>query len=109
MKHDESKIQSEIVQYLQARGLYFFSVPNERKATVAQMGRLIAMGLRPGVSDLIAFLPNGKPLFIEVKDSKGKQSDKQKRFEKRITELGHIYKVVRSVDDVEAFLNEVLG
>lgn len=63
--------------------------------------RLISMGLRPGVSDLVCLLPGSKAVFLEVKTDKGRQSDNQKRFQERVESLGFKYFVVRSIKDVD--------
>jgi|SRR6056297_78297 len=95
----ESQLQHAIVQALQLHGVFFFSVPNEGAGNNARRAQhLKAMGLRSGVSDLVVVLPN-QVLFMEVKTDTGKQSDAQKRFESTVTELGHRYVVVRSVDE----------
>jgi hypothetical protein len=106
MKDPEGKLQAEIIQYLQSKKIYAFSVPNEAKgrSVVAQM-QLIAMGLKSGVSDLVVVLP-GKVVFIEVKTPDGKQSPQQVKFEQRVKALGHDYHVVRSVDDVKNLFPE---
>ena len=103
MKFEEAKIQCAIIQYLQLRHIYAFSVPNERKASPQTMGRLISAGLRSGVSDLILWI-GPLTIYMEVKTPTGKQSESQKRFQKRCEETGRIYVIVRSVDDVEKVL-----
>lgn len=114
MKDDEikeSKIQHEIVKYLQKerRDIYFFSVPNEAagkgKGAQIRMSQLKSMGLRSGVSDLILLLPGSITLFIEVKTVKGIQSDKQKRFEIKVNERGFNYFLVRSLEDLKKVLD----
>jgi hypothetical protein len=106
MKDPEGKLQAEIIQYLQSRKIYAFSVPNEGKgrSVVAQM-QLIAMGLKSGVSDLVVVLP-GKVIFMEVKTPEGKQSSQQEKFEQIVKDLDHDYHVVRSVDDVKNLFPE---
>ena len=97
----ESKIQYDICQYLQSKGIFAFSVPNELAGKdPRRMRHFVAMGLRSGVSDLIVLLPN-RIIFLEVKTDKGRQSDNQKRFQKKVESLGFEYYVVRSVDEVE--------
>jgi hypothetical protein len=96
----ESKIQSDIVQYLQSIGVFAMSIPNEAKRSMALASRLKAMGMRSGASDLIALLSGGTAIFLEVKTATGKQSDAQKLFERKVTSLGFAYYVVRSVEDV---------
>jgi hypothetical protein len=44
------------------------------------------------------------PVWIECKDSKGKQSDLQKSFQAQVEAEGHKYIVARSIEDVEAAL-----
>ena len=39
----------------------------------------------------------GKVIFVEVKNEKGKQSEKQKLFEKQVTNLGFKYYLVRNL------------
>ena len=107
-RNDEALIQVKIVKYLQSRGIYFFSVPNEAAAEnkIRQM-QLVSMGLRSGVSDLIMLYPKRSLTFLEVKTQKGKQSDKQKKFESRVCEHGFKYYVVRSVEDVAEILTRI--
>ena len=96
----ESKIQYDICQYLQKQGIFFFSCPNELAGKdPRRMRHFVAMGLRSGVSDLIILLP-GRVIFLEVKTPAGTQSPNQKKFQKKVEELGFEYFLVRSVDDV---------
>jgi len=105
MKCDEAKIQAEIVKAYQAAGVFIFSVPNEAAAgNAVRQGQLITMGLKPGVSDLVAFIPGRGVTFIEVKTPTGKQSPAQTRFEERCKDFGAEYHLVRSVDDAMALI-----
>lgn len=101
MQKSESKIQQEIVIWYRNNNLnnnnIIFSVPNEGKSAKEQMFKK-ATGLLSGVSDLIC-INNGQILFIECKDYKGKQSDKQKEFEEIVTMQGFKYILVRSLDE----------
>lgn len=105
MNHPEAEIQRSILRYLQSRGIYAFSVPNEAagRSKISQM-QLVTMGLKRGVADLVVLYPKGSVTFIEVKSSKGKQSDAQKSFEKRVQEHGLKYYVVRSVEEIANIL-----
>ena len=108
MKHEEAKLQAEIVQYLQKKGIYFFAVSNEANGrNKIQQMQMIAMGLRPGVSDMVWMLP-GRVLFVEVKTADGVQSEPQKLFEAKVKELGFEYFLVRSMDDVKILVDSVL-
>lgn len=79
-----------------------FSVPNESKNAIEQ-SRKIAIGLMAGVSDTIVVL-SGKVLFVEFKDDKGRQSDKQFDFEQTVTALGFPYYVVRSLENFKQII-----
>jgi hypothetical protein len=65
--------------------------------------KLKATGLISGVSDLIVILPN-KVIFIEVKTETGKQSDNQKLFKEKVTNLGFEYLIVRSLSEFQNFI-----
>lgn len=103
----ESKIQQEIIVFFRneyqriGKGL-IFSVPNEREG-YAQMRKLIQTGLLSGVSDLIV-LQKGKCMFVEIKNEIGKQSDKQKKFQKNVENLGFEYHLVRSLEQFKTII-----
>lgn len=91
----EFTIQVEIVAFCRKNDIICFSVPNE---ATRNNSKYIKSGVLAGVSDLIV-LNNGKTYFVELKDYKGRQSDKQKEFEKSIISQGHKYFLVRSLDE----------
>lgn len=105
----ESKIQQECVVWfrnnLQRKGVdkgIVFSVPNERKSYM-EIKDLLLTGLLSGVSDLIVVL-QGKVIFIELKNAKGKQSDKQKIFQKQVENLGHEYWLIRTFEEFKKII-----
>ncbi len=94
-KKSEFTIQVEIVSFCRKNEIICFSVPNE---ATRNNSKYIQSGVLAGVSDLIV-LNNGKTYFVELKDYKGRQSDKQKEFEKSIISQGHKYFLVRSLEE----------
>lgn len=111
-KIDEALIQCAICKYMQSIFIYFFAVINEAhgRSKVSQM-QLVTQGLRSGVSDMVVFLPMptkpDKIIFVEVKNpKKWKQSDNQKKFEKRVTDSGYEYHLVFSVSDMEKIVED---
>lgn len=106
----EAQIQNEIVKFFHNTYCLkhhnprccIFSCPNELAGNnkIATM-QAKATGLMAGVSDLIVLLPN-VALFVEVKTTEGRQSDKQKDFESIVTGLGFKYFLVRSLEDFQA-------
>ena len=91
----EFTIQVEIVDYCRKNNIICFSVPNE---ATRNNSKYIKSGVLAGVSDLIC-INDGEVLFIELKDYKGKQSEKQKDFEKSIISQGLNYFLVRTLDE----------
>ena len=110
MNQEEHNIQCACVrwfnyQWPEYRGL-LFAVPNGGARSKATAGKLKAEGVVPGVADLILLVPflqecvqyfNG--LCIEMKTSKGKQSQEQKDWECKVMEQGYEYRVIRSLDE----------
>lgn len=106
----ENKIQQEIVIWFKNNYCLkhhnpkceIFSVPNEGSNAKEQIYKK-SIGLLSGVSDLIVLMPN-RVIFIECKDDKGKQSDKQIAFENTVKSLGFEYYVVRSLIDFRQWI-----
>lgn len=113
-KREEDILQAEIVKWynnnyclsiFEKRGI-IFSVPNGGTRNKIEAMVLKATGLLSGVSDLIVILPNSKILFIELKNEKGIQQEKQKDFETRIKKLKLPYYLVRSLEQFKNIINE---
>lgn len=106
----ESKIQQEIVLFFNNNYCLknhkprcaIFSVPNEGKSR-REILRKKAIGLMPGVSDLIVIM-EGQVIFVEVKTPEGSQSERQKDFEQIVSNLGFKYYVIRSLDQFKKYI-----
>lgn len=108
----ESKLQQSIFVWYnnnfclkthENRGM-IFSIPNGGTRNVREAVALKRTGLLSGASDLIVITPKGKLMFIELKIDKGKQSDNQKDFEKRVKDLGFEYHIVRSLEEFKKLI-----
>lgn len=102
----EAYIQQEIVLYFNNTYCLKHHTPRSLIMSVPNDGApgMLRTGLLPGASDLIV-LHNSQIWFVEVKNDKGRQSDKQRAFEQRVTELGYRYVLVRSLDEFKTALN----
>ena len=108
----EGKIQQECLVWFRNNyslkhhtpRLIMASVPNEGKNAIEQM-RKKQMGMLSGVADTFVMFPNGKLVWIEFKDDKGKQSENQKAFEQDVKALGFSYHIVRSLDQFRIIIN----
>jgi hypothetical protein len=78
----EQQIHEAVIEHLRARGnpnAVWFHVANQSKATPGYRRKLAAMGLRPGVSDIIA-LHNKEAFALELKRDGGRPTEHQLEF-----------------------------
>lgn len=59
-----------------------------------------------GVPDISGVLSDGRACWFEVKKPRTYQSKDQKFFQENVEKYDAIYKVVRSIEDVETFFKE---
>lgn len=99
MKQLESKLQQACVKWfrLQYPNDIIFAVPNGGSRNLTEAVRLKSEGVLAGVSDLIILFDN-KILFVEMKHGKGKQTESQLMFEKKVNAKGFEYIVANSLD-----------
>lgn len=105
----ESKIQQEIYQWYwnnfclpsHENREMILHIPNENQH------RLMSIGVYAGAADLLVTVL-GKVLFVEVKTETGKQSPKQKLFEKHCVNVGIPYYLVRSLEEFKELIKQLL-
>lgn len=76
-------------------------IPLPQKERARALDLLHKTGMVNGVSDLMIHGVLGRCIWAECKTSTGVQSDEQIKLEKRITELGGIYILFRSLEDFQ--------
>lgn len=69
----------------------------------ARIGGALVRMAPAGTADYLAVL-DGMACFLEAKAPKGKQNDAQRAFQKAAEAAGAVYRVVRSVEELEAAL-----
>lgn len=87
----ETIIKQQIKDYLNFKGIFNFPL-------------LQGIGSFKGLPDRIFFY-KGKAVFCEIKKPTGKLSEHQQRFSEQCQHDGIDYIVIRSIEDLEAFLN----
>jgi len=78
----EERIHRAVVDHLRTRaktGVVWWHTPNGGKRGIAEARRFKALGVRPGVSDLLAFF-NGELFCLELKAPNGRPSESQFTF-----------------------------
>jgi len=89
---NETAIRKQIQDYLRWTGWFVYY-------------NLAGLGSYPGLSDLVA-VRGGRVVHIEVKTPKGVQSEKQKRFQRKLEAAGGEYVLARGIEDVEHLAGE---
>lgn len=99
-RHIESEIQKSIVVWFRAHYPRYIiaAIPNGGYRNAREAAIMKSEGVLAGFSDLIV-IAQGKILFVEIKTAKGKQSERQKYFQKSVEALGFPYAVCRSLAD----------
>ena len=109
----EGLVLSAVLDYLAAVHVTAFRC---NTGAVKIENRFIQFGV-PGFADILALATMRgtfkgfpcswtAPVFIEVKSATGRQSVEQKSFERQVKDAGAEYVLVRSVEDMEAFLKK---
>ena len=111
--HPEHDLQCYLCQLLDAHSIYYFAIPNgELRGKNAIHGKIIGdrlrkEGVKAGVADLQVLLEGGISIFIEMKAGKGRQSELQKTFERKVKSLGFNYIVLNSADKCDEFVRAI--
>lgn len=112
MHRPEQKLHISVVAFL-GRALppeiVLFHPANGGKRTKPEASLLKAMGVLPGVPDLVAIMPNGQAAFIELKAPGGQLSPEQAAVRTKLLAAGCAYAVCRTLDEVEATITRWLA
>ena len=105
----EHNLQARVLRYLVENhrpDVFGFAIPNAGRRTFRAAASLRAEGMMAGVADTCIMLPEGRTLWLELKDIKGVQSDEQRGFEARCVRLSHVYRVAREFDEAIEILRQ---
>lgn len=106
-KRSEHSVQVEIMTFLDRvlpSSCMAFAVPNGGNRNAITGAIMKREGVKAGIADIVILRNPGNAALIEVKNSKGKLSDKQAAFADWCDANGFPFVVVRGLDDVKAFL-----
>lgn len=107
----EHDVQKAIVKTLRANKIDVFSVPNGfiSGGDYKYMNYMKAEGLTPSAFDLVINVGNGRTLFLEVKTTKGRPSDKQIARLKFYEQNGYIAYIGYGYDDCMQFIRQYVS
>ena len=103
----EERIHIAIVTLLTATaapGVRFHHVPNGGLRSKREAARFKLMGVKPGVSDLVISMPEGRTGYMEIKSPKGRLTEDQENFLAAMAANGNLTAVVRSLDEAADIL-----
>nr|WP_314558446.1 VRR-NUC domain-containing protein [uncultured Capnocytophaga sp.] len=111
MKHQESTLQAACVRWFryQYPELIIYAVPNGGSRNMREAQRLKSEGVLAGVADLVAMLPNGKSLYIEMKIKGNRQTVSQKDFQKKAIALGYTYAVCHTFEEFQKVVENYIS
>lgn len=111
MKHQESTLQADCVRWFryQYPELIIYAVPNGGSRNMREAQRLKSEGVLAGVADLVAMLPNGKSLYIEMKIKGNRQTVNQKEFQKKAITLGYTYVVCYTFEEFQKVIENYIS
>lgn len=115
MRHEESKIQIACKRWFDYQYRQFaplmFAVPNGGQRGKFEASIMRAEGVTPGVADMILLVSRRGygSLCIEFKTATGKQSERQKEWEKIASACGNKYVIVRSLEQFIKTVTAYLG
>lgn len=98
-RHIESNIQQAVVKWFRMQYPRFIiaAVPNGGFRNAREAAIMQREGILAGFADLVV-IARRNVLFLEMKTTKGQQSDKQKEFQNKVSELGFEYIICRSFE-----------
>lgn len=111
----ENQIQAQIYQWFNNNfclknhkpRLLIFAVPNGGTRNIREAMSMKATGTLAGASDLILVMDK-EVIFVEIKAEKGRQSESQKDFQKRVEDLGFDYWLVYSFEDFQNKIKNII-
>lgn len=105
----EAQIHKAIVSYLnlEMTGGWLWFHPANGEARTPQTGaKLKAMGVRPGIPDLVFVSPNGRVHFMEIKRPGAVLNLAQRQIADWCEARQVPFQIARSVDDAKQILDE---
>lgn len=105
---EEADLHRDVVRFLRAAlppDWRFFHPPNGGKRDPREAARFVAMGVSPGVPDLIVLGPDRAVVAVELKAAKGRETPAQIGWLDHFVACGWRADACRSVAEVEALLS----
>ena len=111
IKGEETNEQIAVVDFCDLAGIPVVHIPNEGKRSQMYGGILKRMGLRKGFPDLFVTCARlgYHGLFVEMKSKRGKPTEDQLIWLRRLTDEGYACAICYSADDAIRKIKKYMG
>jgi hypothetical protein len=108
MANPETRLHAAAVRYLRTvcPDCITLHISNGGKRSKETARLMKALGVLPGVFDLLLICPDGRHMWLEAKSSDGRLSQEQQWFRGELILRGVPYVVFKSLDDVLEFIKQ---
>ena len=108
MAQPEIRLHCAAVRYLRTvcPDCIVFHCANGGKRSKETARLMKALGVMPGVFDLILITPDGRHCYLEAKSDGGRLSPEQQWFKSELILRGIPYVVFRNLADIETFVQQ---
>jgi hypothetical protein len=109
-RHDEDDLQRAVVKYLRFAlpdNAICYAVPNGGKRHSKAAARLVGLGVRAGIPDLVVECRGYTKIYIELKTPRGQLSAIQRQMHRKLIDCGCTVLVCRSLVCVQESLLEL--
>jgi len=107
-KRPEEEFHRTVAEWLSYRlddSVFWFHCPNGGARSKAEAGIFKALGVKPGVSDIIILWPDRHALFIELKAGRGHLTDAQEDFHAIMRRCGFDTAEARTLEEIDNILD----
>jgi hypothetical protein len=101
IKVSEKQVSKQITDWLNLNRIFWFYCPNKGLFDTSRDPST------PGAPDIVVVI-GGKIIGVELKSTRGKQSEAQIEFQQQLEAAGGIYLLARSYDDLHPTIKELL-
>jgi hypothetical protein len=108
MANPEIKLHAAAVRYLRTvcPDCITLHIANGGKRSKETARLMKALGVLPGVFDLLLICPDGRHMWLEAKSDAGRLSPEQQWFKNELILRGVPYVVFRNLADLETFVHQ---
>ena len=109
-KTPEGYVKAAVMEYLAVEGISAYRMNAGSMCGETKGKKWRVQMCEPGTADILALVGRGRwfmPLWVECKAPKGKQSEAQREFERKVKAEGQCYVVAYGIEDVREAIKRI--